>query len=41
MLVKGATRGNGTIGEDVTRNLRTIHEIPLRLRAGGPAPPRR
>ncbi|HEY0019231.1 MAG TPA: NAD-dependent DNA ligase LigA [Longimicrobium sp.] len=41
VLVKGATRGNGTIGEDVTRNLRTIREIPLRLRADGPPPPRR
>jgi DNA ligase (NAD+) len=41
VLVKGATRGNGTIGEDVTRNLRTIREIPLRLRTGGPTPPRR
>ncbi|HEX5871239.1 MAG TPA: NAD-dependent DNA ligase LigA, partial [Longimicrobium sp.] len=41
VLVKGATRGNGTIGEDVTRNLRTIREIPLRLRSDGPAVPRR
>ena len=41
VLVKGATRGNGTIGEDVTRNLRTIREIPLRLRGDGPALPRR
>jgi DNA ligase (NAD+) len=41
LLVKGATRGNGTIGEDVTRNLRTIREIPLRLRGDGPPLPRR
>jgi DNA ligase (NAD+) len=33
VLVTGATRGNGVIGEDVTPNLRTIREIPLRLRA--------
>lgn len=32
VLVTGATRGNGTVGEDVTANLRTIREIPLRLR---------
>jgi DNA ligase (NAD+) len=35
----GATRGNGTIGEVVTANLRTIRDIPLRLRAK--RPPRR
>ncbi|MGH7482189.1 MAG: NAD-dependent DNA ligase LigA [Longimicrobiales bacterium] len=33
VLVRGATRGNGSIGEDVTRNIRTIREIPLRLAA--------
>ncbi len=32
VLVEGATRGNGTIGESVTTNLRTIRDIPLRLR---------
>jgi DNA ligase (NAD+) len=32
VLVAGATRGNGTIGENVTANLRTIRGIPLRLR---------
>jgi DNA ligase (NAD+) len=31
VLVRGATRGNGFIGEDVTRNLRTLRDIPLRL----------
>ena len=30
-LVRGATRGNGTIGEDVTTNLRTVRSIPERL----------
>ncbi|GLC26083.1 NAD-dependent DNA ligase LigA [Roseisolibacter agri] len=40
VLVTGATRGNGTIGEVVTPNLRTIRDIPLRLHAtnGVPAP---
>ncbi|MGH7524637.1 MAG: NAD-dependent DNA ligase LigA [Gemmatimonadales bacterium] len=33
-LVTGATRGNGTVGEDVTANLRTIDDIPLELRGG-------
>jgi len=32
VLIAGATRGNGTIGELVTPNLRTIRDIPLRLR---------
>ncbi len=37
LLVRGATRGDGATGEDVTQNLRTVHEIPLRLK--GEAPP--
>ena len=35
-LVRGATRGDGQRGEDVTSNVRAIRSIPLRLR-GGPA----
>ncbi len=39
VLVVGATRGNGLIGEDVTPNIRTVRDVPLRLR--GDAPPAR
>jgi len=33
VLARAATRGDGTTGEDVTPNVRTIHAIPLNLRA--------
>ncbi len=35
LFVRGATRGNGVVGEDVTANLRTINSIPLRLAGAG------
>lgn len=37
VLVRGATRGDGYTGEDVTANLRTVRSIPLHLPAGAPA----
>ncbi len=36
LLVRAATRGDGTTGEDVTANVRTIRSCPLRLRASKP-----
>jgi DNA ligase (NAD+) len=39
-LVTGATRGDGTVGEDVTANIRTIRSVPLALRPGRPIPAR-
>ena len=35
---RGATRGNGEVGEDVTHNLRTIGQLPLRLDMPDPPP---
>jgi DNA ligase (NAD+) len=35
VFIAGATRGNGIVGENVTTNLRTIRQIPLRLRGTG------
>ncbi len=37
VFVRGATRGDGETGEEVTPNLRTIKQIPLRLRGHVPA----
>ena len=35
VLVRGATRGDGATGEDITHNVRTIESIPLRLLGSG------
>lgn len=36
LLVRGTTRGDGTTGEDITQNVRTIRSIPLRLNTEDP-----
>lgn len=35
VLVRGATRGDGSTGEDITANVRTLRSIPLRLQGAG------
>ncbi|NRA15641.1 MAG: NAD-dependent DNA ligase LigA [Oceanospirillaceae bacterium] len=35
LLIRGATRGDGAVGEDITHNVRTIPSIPLKLRGTG------
>ena len=42
VFVLGATRGNGEVGEDITRNLRTVPVIPLKIPVDpkGPKPPK-
>ena len=34
LLARGATRGDGTVGEDITANVRTIRNVPLRIPVG-------
>ena len=36
LLTHGVTRGNGRVGDDITHNVRTIKDIPLRLQTPGP-----
>jgi DNA ligase (NAD+) len=39
LLVRGATRGDGRVGEDITANLRTVRQIPARLARDELPPP--
>ena len=38
LLVRGATRGNGIVGEDITANVRTVRNVPLRIPVAGSRP---
>ena len=38
LLMRGVTRGNGRVGDDVTHNIRTISDVPLRLHGKNPPP---
>ena len=37
-FIQGATRGDGSVGEDITANLRTVRSLPLIFRLGNPIP---